>query len=167
MDRYHIYDALPVASLKMKFTDIKDESKEKSFTVTVGDLVSILYIHNVHEVGRRKEFVIHCKVLAVLYEKDNRICTNCNNPDTIYGLLVDAGKDYNSKRIKLNLHNILDIHRYKFDYDLNEDIQVVPDISMDGFFVNEITYPQKFDVSTDNDPLLGDYDFNGEVYNNE
>lgn len=158
MDRYHFVKATPIPAIELEYVNIKDDKKGFLFTIMPNDKLSILYIHNIHEVGRKKEFVIHCRVVSILYRKDNMICTECDNPDTVYGLLVDAGSDYQSRYAELNLHNILDINKYRYDYP-DEDIKVVPDISMDGFFVNEITYPQKFDISTRNDPLLGDCDF--------
>lgn len=159
MDRYHFVKATPIPAIELEYVNIKNEEEGFLFTIMPNDKLSILYIRNIHEVGRRKEFVIHCRVISILYRKDNMICTECDNPDTVYGLLVDAGTDYKHMIAELNLHNILDINKYPYHYDLYEDIKVVPNISMDGFFVDEITYPQRFDVSTRNDPLLGDYDF--------
>lgn len=163
MERYIVTRAQLLPTIRLHLLNRHNELDEKDFDVSVGDFLSILYIDNLYEIGDGKEYVIHCRVIDIKFVD---ITTNKFMKHGIY-LLVDAGEKCRSDILELDIDKILDIHRYKFDYDLNENPIIIPDKLTDGFIVNEVKHPQHIDVTIPLDPLIGDVEYTEEGENNE
>lgn len=155
MERHHIVGIEPVSTVKLHFKNIRKDSKRCfHFKVSVGDKVSILYIDNIHQVGRGKEYVIEGYVKDIVCNRDE-----LHNRILYRSLILDTSTDYDSKETEVYFYNILDIHKYPYKYDLNENIVTVPRPGGKGYFIREISWPQEFDMSVPNESAFGDYDF--------
>lgn len=152
MKRYRCVHKKEVPMIRLEFANIKNECDRFLFDISPGDNVSILYLDDHYEIGKQGEYVVNGKIIRFIYTRDK------NKTKYLHSLLVDAGIDYKAKTLELKLRNILDIHTYPYEYDLNENIKVVPDIR-ERFFVKEIVHPQTVDMTVINDATHGDCDY--------
>ena len=161
MKRYKTIRALPLHTLRIELENRLKVEENKIVDVTVGDRVSVLYIDKLSEIGEEKEYVIHGEVKEI--RVNNSIMFEiCHKPCPHYFLVLDAS-DIHASNIKiLNLHNILDINPYEFDYDLEEDPIIKPDPLRETWLVHEITTPQYIDMGRPNNPPAPIYDEEGQ-----
>lgn len=155
MKRLKSIKATPLMTLRIEFENRLKVEEHKIFDVTVGDRVSILYIDKLSEIGEEKEYVIHGEVKQILVN-NSMMCEICCKPVLHYFLLVDCSDIFGGKVRKLNLHNILDINKYKYDYDLVENPEIRPKQLKETWLVHEITNPQDIDMTRPNDPPVYD-----------
>lgn len=158
MKRYVIVDEKQIKVLRLKLRNRQDKKEKRFFDVAEGDMVSILYIDSLEDLGDKKEYVLHGRVVNILV-CDRPRCEVCKKAKYHYQIILDVSDTYGSKFVKLDLHKILDIHKYRYDYDLEENPELIPRKIMDDFFVHETWDDQKFSVGAgENDPLLVDKD---------
>lgn len=163
MERYEVCEINPLQCIELKLRNYHDPKRMKSFYIHKEDLLSILYIDNLNEVGERKEYQIDGRVLEIKYHSDmymtqaayirdmpNCIASNLNlTPSTMNiaraEIIVDCGNKRDAKVLTLNAYNILDIERYPHKFDLCENPKLIPEM-VDGIVVNEMKTPQQIDV---------------------
>lgn len=157
MKRYRVKGTDIIPTLRIYMTNRTRYDEAKSFDVKVNDIVSILYIDKLNDIGQeKKEYQINGRVVDIV-PVDTSKCEHCKNNELEYNIVIDCSADYNTTIKKLDSHNILDIHEYPYHYELHEDLIVVPDPLKEKFVVKEITHPQEVDMTIPNDPLLGEY----------
>lgn len=157
MQRYKVADIEKKYTIGLKLIDRQNDDNIKYFNVTTGEIVSILYIDRLSQIGEEKEYVINGRVISINVIEDPR-CEICKDYSIHYSIILDASDKYGSKIVTIDTHRILDIHEYPYEYDLVENPTIVPNPLKDGFFVHEIKDNTKYDISTPNDPLITDAD---------
>lgn len=159
MERYKPIKIDLLPTLRVCFENLRAMNKPKLFDITVGDLVSILYIDKLSEIGEGKEYQINCRILDIkVKDLHKSLCKK----EKVYMLYVDASVDFNTDKRYLFVSNILDIHEYPYKYELLEHLKLVPDPLTEKFIVHEITHPQDVDMTIPNDPILGYYEYDDE-----
>lgn len=161
MERYKLNSVREVPTLAMKFVNRHNKDDCKIFMASIGDLVSILYIDHLYEIDEKKEYVIHGKIIRFIRQ------TSVNGRLLQYHIELDSSDVGKCDKRIVTVDNILDIHPYEYNYDLEEKVTIFPKRLKDGFYVKEIVTPQTVDVTVPNDPLLGDKDFDYYEYNEE
>lgn len=157
MQRYKVADIEKKYTIGLKLIDRQNADNIKYFNVTTGEIVSILYIDRLSQIGEEKEYVINGRVISINVIEDPR-CEICKDYNIHYSIVLDVSDKYGSKIVTIDTHRILDIHEYPYEYDLVENPTLVPNPLKDGFFVHEIKDNTKYDISTPNDPLITDAD---------
>ena len=157
MERYRPINIKLLPTLRIYFENIRTINT-KIFDITVGDVVSILYIDKLSEIGERKEYQINCRILDIK-KKDLHKSLMCK--EEVYILCVDASVDFETDQRNLFVSNILDIHEYPYKYELVENVEIIPNRLTERFTVHEIVHPQDVDMTVPNDPILGHYEYEG------
>lgn len=146
MDRYYTEDLFfrPLKRIFIKGKKTENHGgDEKIHTVTTTDLLSFLYIDNINDVGKRKEYVLRGKVLDIkayknynvrnvkqpgfstyshMPEEDVRVPYAVDNTS----IILDCSSVMKSDIRKLKVSNILDVQPVDYPWDLNEILDLVP-----------------------------------------
>lgn len=155
MKRLKVVKATPLSTLRIELENRLKVEEHKIFDVSVGDRVSILYIDKLSDIGEEKEYAIDGEVKEIRVN-DSMMCEICHKPCPHYFLLLDCSDIFGAEKRILNLHNILDINKYPFKYNLVENPELRPKQLKETWLVHEITYPQDVDITRPNLPPVYD-----------
>lgn len=157
MQRYKVVDTERKYTIGLKLIDRQNIDNIKYFNITTGEMVSILYIDKLSQIGEEKEYIINGRVVSIIAIEDPR-CEVCKDYNAHYKIELDISDKYGSKIVTMDPHRILDIHEYPYEYDLVENPILIPNPLKDGFFVHETKDDTRYDITTPNDPLITDAD---------
>lgn len=160
MKRYRVLGIDPLPTIQLHLINRQNNKDCFKFNISIDDLVSILYIDNIFEIGEKKEYAVHGRIIDINYVDIRKSDRNKSIIKKGIFIKVDAGERGDSKILVLDAENILDIHKYPYEYNLTEYPKLIPENIRDGFFINEKSYSQKIDVTVPDDVLLKDTNFN-------
>lgn len=179
MERCQTYSIEPIKCIRLSLRNYRTR-KTKEFDLHQGDFVSILYIDSLNAVGEGKEYQIDGRVIDIkemahrshvttrddfnIREIPNCIAANLNltarDINSRFEIVLDCSGRMQSKTMCLNAYNILDIEKFPYKFNLDEDPELVPRI-IDGFVVNEMKTPQQIDIE------MGSFRLNDRVFGEE
>lgn len=161
MERYQTYSVEPIKCVRLSLRHYK-KHKVKEFDLHQGDFVSILYIDSLNNVGEGKEYQLDGRIADIRKNTDSKYTDSAY----ITEIILDCGTPRKAKVVKLYACNILDIAKYPYKFDLDENPELVPRI-IDGFVVNEIKTPQMLDVGMGNYNPLTRLNLNDRIFGEE
>lgn len=122
MKRYQVQGTKLVPTLHLSLDNMENSNEKKVARISTNDLISILYIDNLADIGTGKEYVIRGRVAYI-----SQSTTRCVLNDVpVYTISIDASREMESKLYHVKTSNILDVNEPDYWYCLDEDREKVP-----------------------------------------